>query len=282
MHSEHAHPWTSRGLALVASLLVFATASVAAAQEAAGADPSDEVVDAASMDEAARVLFELGTQHYEAGDFAEALPKYESAFELSGRSLLLYNIAVCHDRLDHKSDAAEYYERFATAVPNSQRAPLARSRASVLRESMTADAARAENLAALESELNARNDAEANAAAAETSSRSLVGPITAFAIGGAGLITFAVSGGIALSRRGALEDDCADGACDDAENSAADAVDRAALIADIGLGVAIAGTAVGVILLLVNSGGDEEHSATTQLVPSLSQNGGGVSVLGSF
>lgn len=272
---------------LLSALTVVAWTPLASSQVAVSAESE---IDPDDFDDAARVLFEVGTREFEAGNFAEALPRYENAYDLSQRALLLYNIAVCHDRLDHKEEAATYYERFVAELPDSGRADGARSRAGVLRASLAEDEVAAQQLA---EERAAREQAEREqaeqAAQAEGArrereaesqrSRSYIGPIAAFAVAGAGLVTFGVAGGIALGRYSDLKTDCEDRICDEAD---ADAVDRVALIADIGLGVAIAGAAVGVILLVVGGGGDDEGDEAAHLQPSVGRHGGGLSLRGSF
>lgn len=111
---------------LSALVLVLAAAQIGFAQEVAvdpvdpAVDPNAEV-DAAELDEAARLLFESASRAYEAGNFTDALARYVNAYELSGRAPLLYNIAICHDRLEQKAEAADFYERFVTEVPDSPR-----------------------------------------------------------------------------------------------------------------------------------------------------------------
>ncbi|MEM7608087.1 MAG: hypothetical protein AAF411_22255, partial [Myxococcota bacterium] len=95
-----------------------------------------------------------------------------------------------------------------------------------------------------------------------------------------GLITFLVAGLISNSRLADAEDTCVSpSGCDVGE---LDDVDRASLIADIGLGVAIAGTAVGVIWLLVGGGDEEEASAAVELQPLAGRQTVGARLSGSF
>ncbi len=258
---------------LVAFSLSFLSLPVSA-QEAEGEH-------AAELDDAARVLFDDGTRAYDAGRFDEALDRYETAYELSQRPQLLYNIAVTHDRLDHKREAATFYERFVEALPDSPRAEVASSRAEILRRS--ANAQDAEVAAAREAAERAEQEAAAAREAVRRpppeptpeASRSLAGPIASFAVGGAGLVTWAVAGLITMSKHG--DCDAEDAACTTDE---LDAIDRSALIADIGLGVAIAGVATGVIWLLV--GGDDEDEATTQVMPAIGADRAGLLVRSQF
>lgn len=267
---------------------VFAVALGAAPVQAQGNADSEH----AELDEAARVLFDQGTRAYDSGNFELALERFETAYELSERPQLLYNIAVAHDRLDHKAEALGFYERFLEALPQSSRAELASSRAAVLRRSTAADAAAeaaadaareaearraAEEAAATDSATATADEANAELAVTEeeASGGSLAGPIASFGVAGAGLVTFAVAGIITMGRHG----DCEDNGCtaDDL-----DAVDRSALIADIGLGVAIAGAATGLILLLTRDSGEEENTSSATLVPTVTTNSAGLFYRSSF
>jgi hypothetical protein len=260
---------------LVVGWLVLSVSLSAAAQETSAPVASAETpaVDTAApeLDQAARLLFEAGSRAYSAGRFAEALMRYRNAYQLSQRPQLLYNIAVCHDRLEHKQDAADAYEAFLAALPNSSRAPIARSRLEILREALAARApvdqsAHVDEASRGVEPPDAAGDPPPDAGGAhgtvepESSSPSLAGPLVAFGIGGAGLVTFAVAGLITRGRY----DDCRDGGCSVSE---LDDVDSSALFADIGLGVAVAGVAVGVVLLLVGGDGDGgEHARVTPTV----------------
>ncbi|MFT5358007.1 MAG: hypothetical protein ACI9KE_005244, partial [Polyangiales bacterium] len=221
-----------------------------------------------------------------------------NAYQLSDRAELLYNIAICHDRLEQKEEAADYYERFVAAVPDSPRVGIARSRGEILRTSLDANTqdtdaqntdaqdtdaqnteaqdTDAQNTEAQDSDTRDHNDALVEPPA---SSRSLAGPIASFAVGGAGLVTFVVAGLISSSRLSGAEETCGEGTCDVAE---LDGVDRAALIADIGLGLAIAGTAVGVVWLLVGGGGDDGDEVSAHFAPVASPSTLGAQVSGSF
>ncbi|NCQ35437.1 hypothetical protein GW813_10300 [bacterium] len=244
------------------------------------------------LDQAARLLYEAGTRAYDAGHFEEALMRYQNAYQLSQRPALLYNLAVCFDRLDRKAEAADAYARFLDAVPSSPRAAIVRSRIEVLRTSLAREAANADGRHASPLDTDATTDTPADtavesgdqqsdtgsapAAVEPRASRSLAGPIVAFSVGGAGLVTFAVAAIVTSGRYGDAKTHCNAGACAAAELND---VNRSALIADLGLGVAVAGAAVGLILLLTGGDDGSEHA---RLAPALGPNSGGLVVQGRF
>jgi tetratricopeptide (TPR) repeat protein len=93
---------------------------------------------AVSSDQEARASFAAGKAAYDNGDFAAALVQFERAYDLSHRSLLLYNLGLAHDRLKHEERALESYEAYLAANPQDERAPDARARVKELRESLAA------------------------------------------------------------------------------------------------------------------------------------------------
>ncbi|MEM6958654.1 MAG: hypothetical protein AAF645_23430, partial [Myxococcota bacterium] len=95
-------------------LLVFfaltALANAAMAQEAPPEDNSEE----------ARGFFLAGRAAYDAGRFEEALERFETSYELSGRPVLLYNIGLAADRARRDARALEAYEGYLEAVPDTE------------------------------------------------------------------------------------------------------------------------------------------------------------------
>jgi hypothetical protein len=65
-----------------------------------------------AQDEIARAHFISGQSYYDGGKYAEALKSFTEAYRLSRRPALLYNVALCHERLgriDRAIDALENY-----------------------------------------------------------------------------------------------------------------------------------------------------------------------------
>lgn len=90
---------------------------------------------------------------------------------------------------------------------------------------------------------------------ASSSSGPPTAAIVSLAVGGAGLITFAIAGSLGLAKDAEL-DDCAP-TCDQAE---VDTEKMYLVVADIGLGVGIAGAVLGTVLWLTS--GDSQASET--------------------
>lgn len=108
----------------------------ASAQEATPVEASAEVGDTR-----ARHLFEAGSAAFREGRYREALERFQSAYELSGRSSLLYNVGQAADRLRQDDVALEAFELFLATNPEHPRIQQVRARVEVLRAEVDAAAA---------------------------------------------------------------------------------------------------------------------------------------------
>jgi hypothetical protein len=78
-------------------------------------------------------------------------------------------------------------------------------------------------------------------------------PWIAFGVGGAGLLTGAITGGLALGQHSSISSDCGGGSsCPTTEQGKIDSFHTMALVSDIGFVVAGVGAAAGVVLLIVH------------------------------
>lgn len=83
-------------------------------------------------DEEARRLFQVGREAFDRGELAEAIEYFEQAYQLSQRHELLFNIAVCHDRLHQSYQALDAYRRYTQLVPDGDDVEYAQGRIRVL------------------------------------------------------------------------------------------------------------------------------------------------------
>ncbi|MEM9188072.1 MAG: tetratricopeptide repeat protein [Myxococcota bacterium] len=206
-------------------------ASAAAAQDADA--PSE-------AEERARVHFDAGRNHYNAGAYEAALGEFETAYELSERSDLLYNIYLSLERLGQLDRALEALDRYIAEAddPSENREQLDRRR-ELLQERIS-------------------EDGVADDVSSSSSPGNLVPAIAAFAVAGAGLISFGVFGGLALAEDSDLSSGCGeDESCGDAQ---LENLDRYNLLADISwITAAVAATAGVVLLLTVGLPGGEPN-----------------------
>lgn len=81
----------------------------------------------------AQELFQEGSNAFTLGDYGTAAARFEEAYTLSARPLLLYNLGLTYDRLQIPQQAIDAYERFIVQLPNSPERPEVEARLRVLR-----------------------------------------------------------------------------------------------------------------------------------------------------
>jgi tetratricopeptide (TPR) repeat protein len=115
------------GLAIASLLAALLGATGQARAQAPSEDVDPDV-------EAARAHFERGRAAYQARDYATALMEFERARLIKPLAAFDYNIARCHDRLEHWREAIEAYERFVKTTNEPTEREEALQRISVLRK----------------------------------------------------------------------------------------------------------------------------------------------------
>lgn len=203
---------------------------------AQGTPPTEAAAGAEDgREDEARNLFLAGRSAYDAGRFAEALPHFERAYQLSARPALLFNLGTTHDRLFASERAIHYFERYLEEVPDADNRAFVESRLRILRQ--------------------AEQDEDPTPASAGPSVLGIV----LVAAGGAALATGAAMGGLALARRGDLDDRCPGGVCPDEARADVDSLRRSSRTADVLLPLGGA-LVVGGVLAFVLAGGDEDDA----------------------
>lgn len=222
------------------------------------------------MEDEARSLFQAGSSAYGEGRYENALDYFARSYELSGRSVLLYNMAAAADRLRRDEDALQWYRQYLEEVPEPAKAAEVRSRISVLQrtlerpkaadESADADLAPgADEPSEEEGESTAEPLVLGTEVASDGKARGLGVPGWILVGVGAGmLVGGAITGGLALSLDGDLADRC-DPVCAPEDQSD---IDRRNTLATVSTAVLVSGgviAAVGALLLLLRSGRGEER-----------------------
>ncbi|MEM9071573.1 MAG: tetratricopeptide repeat protein [Myxococcota bacterium] len=215
---------------------------------------------AQNTDREARSLYEAGTVAFSDGRFEDALSRWQEAYELSERPELLYNIATAYDRLGRDEEAVRDYARFLEARPDTDKTNYVRRRIEVLSASENDDA-----------ENDARDETNDEVELAPESP-SRVGPGIVLAVAGAAAVTAIITGVVANSRYGDLEDQCPNGVCPPDAASDRDQLRRLTRTTDVLLGTALA-TGVGGLIWWLTSKPD---------APEIAFGLGGCSVRGRF
>lgn len=77
--------------------------------------------------ERAKALFSDGNQHYNLGEFPQALELYKSAYRVKPLAAFLFNIAQCHRKLGHQQEAITMYQSYLAGIPDAQNRALVES-----------------------------------------------------------------------------------------------------------------------------------------------------------
>lgn len=224
----------------------------------------------------AREVFERGTERYESENYALALRDFQEVYELleghPRQALVLYNVGRCFEELGRLRDAQAAYRRYLSeAAPDAENRPLVEERLRELETRVSLDSG--EDAAA-----GAEEPAGPMASTDGGASGLTVAGIVSLAVGGAGLAGFGVFGGLALGEYGTLEDRCG-GSCSDADVSTLVTFNT---VADISLGVGLAGVAVGMVLVVVGATQGDDEQAGARLSPWVTPHGAGATVGGAF
>lgn len=117
--STMTRPW----LSLAISVLLIGTNVSASAQEAGGTDEISE----------ARALFIAGRSAFNEGRYDAALDYFQRSYTLSGKSVLLFNVAQCYDRLRRDDEALTTFEKYLQEVPEAENRAEVESRIGILK-----------------------------------------------------------------------------------------------------------------------------------------------------
>lgn len=266
--------WLSRfvGVAMVAGLLGGAL-PVSAQQAAAQAAPAEAE---ASSDEQARLHFQVAAQYYQEADYESALREFQSAYRLSQRPQLLYNISLCHQQLGNLEEAVSNLERYLAEVPDVENRPLLEQRLA----NLTARRDRQRETGTDPGEGGQTQGDPSRAPPRAVEEPTNVPAIVGFTVAGLGLVSAAVFSILTLVEDGAVSARaCATTrTCGSADTGT---LGTLALISDVSWGVSLAGAIVGTIFLFVPTGGSNETVADLRFAPLLGTTTG-LSLSGSF
>ena len=204
----------------------------------------------AETEERARALFVEGTRLYESGRYEEAVEAFRIAHTLSGRPLLLFNMASALERVGRWDEALEALETYMKTAPLDELESLD-SRIQQIRvriEERDAELAESVEPAMVQEE-------------AVTGSRVSVLPVVLFGTSAAGLGVGTAFSLKALGARNAWKSDCADAAgatvCPESAISDWQRDNRSSAVADIGWGVGLSALGVGLVVTLGGSGSSD-------------------------
>lgn len=242
-------------------VLAVAAAAILTPRGVAAAPPEE---DAPTW---SRKLWKQGEVLANEGQWREACPHFRAAHELNSTGGTALRSADCYEKIGSYERAREMYrwvvDHAATdTVPD--RVKLAAAR-----------------LEALDKQLRVEREEPAKAPVSPLPTLpappSRVPAIVAFSLGGTGAVIGGVFGAVALAEAAGVKSDararCPDQACSDPDLAARKSrANTHAWVANVGIGVAIAGAALGTVLLFV-SPGKKPESTPAKVVRALGAQG---------
>ena len=256
--------------------LVLGIPALATAQPHDRSSTHDGEVSAAE-DLRAQASFRAATAYYEAGDYENALRDFQTAYDLSRRPELLWNLYMCQERLGQFEQAAGSLESFIDAGAPGYPLTQVQARLENLRQRIARHQGGESDGAIAAEEPDGEAVPETSPAPSPSVDTTPVLAIVGFSFAGLGLIGFATFGGLTLSEDAALGAECGTH-CTPARAST---LDTYALIADISAAVSLVGAIVGVIGIFVAPSGSSS-TATARVTPSVGPTSFGLSLAGSF
>lgn len=229
------------------------------------------------VDELARRHFESATAYYQTGDYDDALREFRRTYEMSHRAALLYNIYLTEEHLLHLDLAAEALAGFLASddpTVETQRAVLEQRLANLRRRAEEAASGAApqpeptpEPIVEPSPEPRTDTHVEPQPVSAPSppppSSEPPVLAIVGLVVGGAALVGFGVAGGLAIAEDQSLWSSCGT-SCSAGQLATLNAE---TIAADVLLSVGLVGVALGIVGLVIPSGGSSEaHARVTPVV----------------
>lgn len=180
--------------------------------------------------EAARVAYQAGAKSYERGEYADALRWFEQSYELSKRPTLLFNMALCDEKLGRDAEALRLLVRYRENASPGERADVER------------------RIAALEARVRTGPtppSPPANTRPRRVASWALLGVTGALAVTSIGL------GGASYTRYAELRDGCSATGAPGCAQGEVDDVRRMALATDVLIGVTAAAAIVTTVVFVL-------------------------------
>ena len=247
----------------------------ASAMAIAGVAHAEDTSEPAPRAAQVQRLSDQGATAYQQRDYRRANELFQQAYAIDPDPNLLYNIARCFEALGDKQTAIEKYELFISSPGADSKGRLrAQDAVRLLRSSSSLPPT--SGVVAQPAGAN-RTAVTSSRAPAEGTHGSYVPAIVAFAIGAAGLVTGAVAGGLALSKRSSLDAVCTSAhACPLGEAGDISSLKTTSTLSTVGFVVGGVGAATGVALLLFRPSSRAEGDSAASLTPYVGPTGAGI------
>lgn len=238
-------------------------------------------------DKLAREHYLRGERYYADGDYDSAIQEFKKAYDLSGRSKLLFNLANSYERLANYEEALEMLRQYAKTAPEFEYDSVAR-RIRNLETRADEKAERDDNdqpasttrIPAVDSK-SAAPTQDKLVAPPRVSSASSSTPTLGWVLVGTGIVLTAggaTSGYLALQARDDADALCQQGRCSEEAKSSLDDDKLYSAVSDIGIGLGVTTVLAGIYLVWRHDTGEEQSPVSA----SVQSNGINLSYSGSF
>lgn len=253
-------------LALPASALAQADAAPETSTAAPTPPPG------ATVDEDARLHFELGRRAFARADYEVAAAEFEEAWRLSQRAELHYNLFLVYHELDREQDAVRELQLYLPSASDEEtRSHLEQRLARIERALEAREAPPPEESGPPPDTIDIGESVVVPETADETpapppsqGTELVAAGIAGLSLGAIALVVMAGTGATALDQRHALDAQCAP-SCSEEQVASTRAL---ALASDVSLGAGLALAAAGAVLLGVGLG-QAGSSETPMVVPAV-------------
>lgn len=193
----------------------------------------------AEDEEQAKALYGQGEAAYADEEYEQALKYWQAAYDLSGRPLILYNMASAYEKLGRYPEAISALDEYWRFAPESERGIIER------------------RIKSLEAKLDPDQESPATNTGGRVSGGgpSIDPAWVLVGVGAAGLGTGTYFGLQSRAGTAALAEACPTGLCTGEQATLLADNRRDSLIADTALLVGVAAAGTGVTLLLIDDGG---------------------------
>lgn len=229
-----------------------------------------------SSDEQARLHYQVAASYYEQADYESALREFQSAYRLSQRAQLFYNISLCYQQMDDLDEAISYLERYLNEVTEIENRPSLEQRLANLRTRRD------------QRQAQATTDTTTDTTTAVVTPPPRTGgdstnipAIVGFSIAGVGLIAGAIFTGLLFAEDSRVSSlPC--GMSRTCSPSDVGSLDTFALVSDISWGVSLAGAIVGTVFLFVPTGSSASADTASLRISPVAGQVNGVMLSGAF
>ncbi len=200
---------------------------------------------------AARTHYQAGVSYYESARYDDAVREFQTAYEITPRVELLFNISQCYERLGNLAEAIQYLESFVEGTDDETMRTRQQERLRNLRLRAEEQAAQTQPDPEPDPDPPDLGEVQPQQPPPPEPTTGTVrkAGFGVVAVGGAFALSFAVAGGMALAEDSDLSDRCETETC---TSSDTDSLRRRMRFADASLAIGLVALTAGVLMIVLD------------------------------